>query len=160
MRKSLALALHFFFFKQKTAYEIFAASLVVAQATVQACLLRKPETLTLIASADHPEDHACALYMEGIIRGLQPDLETLLQPLRETERYRRARSGKWPGFPATDLDLSLAADRFEFAMPVTKENGYLRLAASTQRQAEGAALVAHRHTPEAAESQPQTAPPS
>jgi len=114
--------------------DIFAASLVVAQATVQACLLRKPETLTLIASADHPEDHACALYMEGIIRGLQPDLETLLQTLRETERYRRARSGKWPGFPATDLDLSLAADRFEFAMPVTKENGYLRLAASTQRR--------------------------
>ena len=77
---------------------------------------------------------ACALYMEGIIRGLQPDLETLLQTLRETERYRRARSGRWPGFPATDLDLSLAADRFEFAMPVTKENGYLRLAASTQRR--------------------------
>jgi len=43
--------------------DIFAASLVVAQATVQACLLRKPETLTLIASADHPEDHACAHYM-------------------------------------------------------------------------------------------------
>ena len=44
---------------------IFAASLVVARATVQACLLRGPDILTLIASADHPEDHACARYMEG-----------------------------------------------------------------------------------------------
>src|SRR3989454_7255717 len=110
--------------------DMFAASLVVARATVQACLLRKPATLTLIASADHPEDHACALYMEGIIQGRQPDLEALLQPLRESERYHRAVSGSWPGFPPTDLDLSLAADRFEFTMPITKENGYLRLTAS------------------------------
>src|SRR5207253_10044872 len=87
--------------------DIFAASLVVAQATVQACLLRKPETLTLIASADHPEDHACALYMEALIRGETPDLERLLHPLRETDRYRTVAGGGWPGFPATDLELSL-----------------------------------------------------
>jgi 2-phosphosulfolactate phosphatase len=109
---------------------IFAASLVVAWATVQACLLRDPETLTLVASADHPEDHACAHYMEGIIRGEEPDLERLLQPLRETDRYRKVMNGDWPGFPASDLDLALTADRFEFAMPVIQGTGYLRLTAS------------------------------
>src|ERR1700694_84736 len=52
--------------------EMYAASLVVAQATVNACLAKRPQTLTLIASADHPEDHACARYMEGLIRGERP----------------------------------------------------------------------------------------
>ncbi len=111
--------------------DIFAASLVVARATVQACLLTKPETLTLLASADHPEDHACAHYMQAIIQGgKQPDLDQMLAPLRESERYRRAMSGDWPGFPPSDLDLALATDRFNFAMPVVQEAGYLRLTAS------------------------------
>ena len=110
--------------------DILAASLVVARATAQACLLRNPETLTLVASADHPEDHACAHYIEALIRGMQPDLEQLLRPLRESERYRRALSGSWPGFPPSDLDLSLVADRFAFTMPAMREPGYLRITAS------------------------------
>ena len=111
--------------------DIFAASLVVARATAQACLSRNPETLTIIASADHPEDHACASYIESIVRGQVADLATLLQPLKDSERYRRALSGTWPGFPPTDIELSLEADRFHFAMPVTREPTYLRVTAST-----------------------------
>jgi len=110
--------------------DIFAASLVVARATVQACLSIKPGTLTLVASADHPEDHACAHYMEALISGESPDLEALLAPLRRSERYRRAISGTWPGFPPSDLELALTADAFHFAMPVAREAGYLRLHAS------------------------------
>ena len=110
--------------------DIFAASLVVARATVQACLLRKPETLTLVASADHPEDHACARYMQSIIEGSQPDLDDLLAPLRESERYGKVMSGDWPGFPPTDLELALKPDLFDFAMPATREASYIRLTAS------------------------------
>jgi 2-phosphosulfolactate phosphatase len=108
---------------------IFAASLVVAAATVQACLLAKPDTLTLVASADFPEDHACARYMEGLIRGNTPDLEELLEPLRDSERYRKVRSGGWPGFPLSDLELALDANRFNFSMPVARMDGYMRLTA-------------------------------
>ena len=110
---------------------IYAASLVVARATVQACLLRKPEMLTFVASADHPEDHACAHYMEALATGVDADLDQLLEPLRRSERYQRARSGAWPGFPPTDLDLSLKADVFDFAMPVRRAEGYLRLTAGS-----------------------------
>jgi 2-phosphosulfolactate phosphatase len=109
---------------------MFAASLVVATATVQACLLRRPRALTLIASADHPEDHACARYMEALLRGERPDIEQLLKPLRESERYARASGGGWPGFPPTDLELSLNTDCFDFAMPVTRHDSYLRLTAA------------------------------
>lgn len=114
------------------AHDMFAASLVVARATVQACLLRQPKAMTLLASADHPEDHACAQYMTQLIRGETPDLERLLHPLKESDRYRRLRSGTWPGFPQTDLDMSLDPDRFDFAMPLTKQNGYLSLTRSDQ----------------------------
>jgi len=108
---------------------VFAASLVVAAATARACVASNPPTIALVASADHPEDHACARYIEGVIRGEAPDLEELLEPLRASERYARALSGTWPGFPATDLDLCLAADRFDFAMPVERDALGLRLTA-------------------------------
>jgi 2-phosphosulfolactate phosphatase len=114
--------------------DIFAASLVVARATVQACLLRRPtpQQLTLIASADDPEDHACARDMEAIIRGEEPDAEQLMQPLKNSERYARLISGTWPGFPPTDLELALIPDRFNFAMPATREAGYLKLTRADQ----------------------------
>lgn len=112
--------------------DIFAASLVVAHATVQACLLRAPAVVTLVASADHPEDHACARYMESIIQREKADLDRLLQPLRDSERYARVMSGAWPGFPPTDVELALRPDRFAFAMPVTREATYLRLTRADQ----------------------------
>ena len=109
---------------------IFAASLVVARATVQACLLRQPGVLTLVASADYPEDHACATYMAEIATGMPSNLDELLKPLRHTDRYERVMRGEWPGFPSTDLDLALVPDVFDFAMPVLREEGYLRVIAS------------------------------
>lgn len=109
--------------------DIFVASLVVAKATVQACLLRRPETLTLVASGDFPEDYACARYMEAIAHREEPDIERLLRPLRESDRYRELEAGERPGFPLTDLALALVPDRFDFAMPVAREAGYLRVTA-------------------------------
>lgn len=106
---------------------IFAASLVVARATAQACLLRNPTTVTLVASADYPEDHACAAYMEAAMGGDTVDLDELLLPLRDSDRYRKVMAGLWPGFPPTDIELSLAADRFDFAMPATKRDGQIAL---------------------------------
>jgi hypothetical protein len=41
-------------------------------------------------------------------------------------------SGTWPGFPTTDIELALMPDRFTFAMPITREAGYLRLTKADQ----------------------------
>ena len=112
--------------------DMFAASLVVARATVQACLLREPKILTLLASADHPEDHACALYMAQLIHGEEPEIEQLLTPLKQSDRYQKLMSGTWPGFPPTDLQMSLQPDRFDFAMPLTKQDGQMKLTRSNQ----------------------------
>jgi len=110
--------------------DMFAGSLVVASATAQACLLREPTVVTLVASADHPEDHACATYIEALLRGTAVDLDSLLEPLRESERYRKVMAGRWPGFPATDVELALAVDRFGFVMPAIRRDGYLVLTAA------------------------------
>ncbi len=110
-------------------HDIYAASLVVSRATAQACLLREPDSVTVIASADFPEDHACAMYIESILNGSADaaDIEELLRPLYASERYHRLAAGGWPGFPSTDLELALTPDRFDFAMPATRTDGGVRL---------------------------------
>jgi 2-phosphosulfolactate phosphatase len=115
----------------ETADELYAASLVVAKATAIACLSNQPQTVTLVASADHPEDHACSLYIEGLLRGEELDVDHLLQPLRDSDRFAKVVSGAWPGFPRTDLELSMVPNRFDFAMPATHVDNYLRLTASS-----------------------------
>jgi 2-phosphosulfolactate phosphatase len=114
------------------AERLFACSLTVASATARAIQAGDPELVTLVATgADrgHPEDAACAAYVEAVLRGEQPDLDALLGPLYATERYQRLVRGGWPGFPASDVELSLAADRFDFAMPVARDELGLRLRA-------------------------------
>jgi 2-phosphosulfolactate phosphatase len=106
---------------------MFAGSLVVASATAQACLSRRPSTVTLVASGDFPEDHACALYIEAQLRGGSVDLDQLLLPLRESERYRKFMAGEWPGFAPSDIELSFAVDRFDFAILATRRDGHVGL---------------------------------
>jgi 2-phosphosulfolactate phosphatase len=106
---------------------MYAASLVVARATAQACLLRRPETVTLVASGDFPEDHACARYIEGLMQGEDEDVS--LEALISSERYQDFARGDWPGFPKNDLDLALATDRFDFAMPATRDKRWVRVSA-------------------------------
>ena len=108
----------------------YAGSLVVAGATARAVLREGPELVTLVASRpDHDEDVACARLLDGLLRGLTEDADELLEPLRATDRYRNLAAGRTPGFPPSDLDLALVADRFDFAMPVDEDDLGLRLRA-------------------------------
>jgi 2-phosphosulfolactate phosphatase len=114
------------------AERLYAGSLVVAAATARAIRAEGPGLVTLVATGEdrgHPEDRACAAYLEALLCGGQADLDRLLEPLLTSERYGRLRAGLWPGFPASDLDLALAADRFPFAMPVDRDARGLRLTA-------------------------------
>jgi hypothetical protein len=67
--------------------------------------------------------------MESMINGSHSpaSVDELLQPLYTSERYRRFAAGDWPGFPKTDLDLALIPDRFDFAMPATRDGRCVRL---------------------------------
>jgi 2-phosphosulfolactate phosphatase len=109
--------------------ELFAASLVVAGATAARIRELDPDEVTVVPSRpDHPEDPACAAYLKALLEDRPADLETLLAPLKTSDRYRELLAGQWPGFPASDLELSLLVDRFDFALPVERgEHGYLRV---------------------------------
>ena len=114
------------------AERLFASSLVVAAATARAIRAAGAELVTLVASGSdrgHPEDEACAQYLGSLILGRPADLDDLLGPLRSSERYRRFAAGEWPGLPATDLELALQPDVFDFAMPVTRDPLGLRVTA-------------------------------
>src|SRR5262249_17823992 len=96
-----------------------------------------PALVTLVAMGEdlhHPEDRACADYLEGLMQGRPSQLEGLLQPLYATERYQRLTAGTSPGFPASDVALCLAADRFELPMPVAGGEVGLKLAAVQQAE--------------------------
>ena len=112
------------------AERLFAGSLVVASAHARAIRAARPDLVTLVATGEdrgHPEDRACAAYLEALLSERPADPERLLEPLLASERYARLRTGTWPGFPASDLDLALAADRFPFAMPAERTPRGLRL---------------------------------
>lgn len=103
---------------------VLAASLVVARPTALAIRDLRPELVSLVAMGmdlGHPEDRACALYIEGLVREETPPLERLLEPLLASPRYSSLRAGEVPGFPPSDLDLALPTDRFDFAMSVHAE---------------------------------------
>src|SRR5207248_1635796 len=103
---------------------LFAASLVVAAATARAVLAARPEVVTLVSTAadlGHAEDRACADYIEARLLGRPVDLGRLLAPLYASDRYRRFAAAEWPGFPPEDLEHALAADRFDFAMPIERD---------------------------------------
>jgi 2-phosphosulfolactate phosphatase len=103
---------------------LHAGSLVVASATARAVRAADPALVTLVASgADrgHSEDRACADYIEALLCGARADLAALLEPLRRSDRFRAFQEASWPGFPPSDLELALAADRFSFSMPVSRD---------------------------------------
>jgi 2-phosphosulfolactate phosphatase len=115
----------------KGAETVLAASLVLAKATARKLQALNPPAVTLVASGelDHLEDQACARYLEAMLQGKEPDLDELLWPLKLSERYARLRSGAVPGFPPSDITLALAADRFDFVMPVRADEGHYELVA-------------------------------
>lgn len=112
------------------ASHLVASSFCVASATVRRILSLAPSSVSFILTGVRPElkesdheDSACADYLEALLRGLSPPAEPYLQ------RVRRSRNGQFflgsfrTEFPAQDLTLCTALDRFNFAMPVRRQGG-------------------------------------
>lgn len=107
---------------------MLAASLVVTSATLNYIRKLAPEQVTFVVTGQMEagrgdEDLACAEYFAALLSGGQPD------PAPYIERMRQSRDASFhfdpnrPEFPISDIDLCTSIDKFDFAMPVTKENG-------------------------------------
>ena len=100
------------------AAEILLGSLVIAAATVRYLLVTDGDVTVVAMGRDGldgaPEDDACAALIAARLRGEAPALE----PITLGE--------DWPDwFPRRDAELALEVDRFDFALPVTREGGLL-----------------------------------
>ena len=101
------------------ASEIVLGSLVIAGATVR--YVRDHRDVSLVAmgtpGGDDPgEDELCAAYLEQLLlRTAAPAPTIALGP-----------AAGWPDwFPRRDAELALEVDRFDFALPVAREEGLL-----------------------------------
>lgn len=108
-----------------TASGILLGSLVIAGATVRYLRARAEEEVTVVAMGNNgttpsEEDEICARYLAECLVGRDLDMRTVIAKMWENE------DPDWPEwFPRRDAELALQLDRFDFALPVTREKGLL-----------------------------------
>jgi len=110
--------------------QLLAASFVCAGATARYLLARAPEHVTLVATevrsdVTGDEDVACAEYLALLLRGDTPDVAPFVQRARQSHGGLLLAPVPPPGFMAGDLECCVAVDRFDFAMPVERRDGWL-----------------------------------
>jgi 2-phosphosulfolactate phosphatase len=119
---------------------LLAASLVCARATANWIAARRPQVVSFIITGARPagalpgwpatqgeEDLACADYIRTILEGAAADPVEAARRVRQSPTGRVFADPQRPQFPAADLDLCTAVDRFDFAMQVTRRDGLLVL---------------------------------
>lgn len=107
---------------------IFAASLVVANATVLHILKHMPESVCFVITGQFSdesgdEDLACAEYLELLLKGKQPNPAPYINRVYKSRDALFHLDPNFPAFPKSDLEHCTSIDAFDFAMPVISENG-------------------------------------
>lgn len=114
--------------RSKQANLLFASSLCVAGATARYLQQRNPAQITFVITGSHTrdrgdEDRACADYVENLLRGEVPPIETYIQRVRSAVSAQKFLDPNEPHFPLSDLDHCCKVDHFDFAMLVKREDG-------------------------------------
>jgi 2-phosphosulfolactate phosphatase len=103
---------------------IALGSFVIAEATVR-YVQRRAQDVTVVAmghgaSEISDEDEACARYIAARLVDAPTDAAAIVASLWTRE------DPHWPDwFPRRDAELACELDRFDFALPVTREDGLL-----------------------------------
>ncbi len=104
--------------------EIVLGSFVIASATCRYVRSRGRQA-SLVAMGDgaaipNAEDEACVRFMEAQLSQVPIDVESLIAALPQWQNT------SWPWwFPKRDAELATEVDRFDFALPVVREDGLL-----------------------------------
>jgi len=114
--------------RSQKADPLLAASFCNARATAAFLHRAAPAELTFVITDSRPggygdEDAAFADYMEALLTGGVPDLQPLLERVRNSKPGRQFTDPLSPDFPLQDLEYCLQVDRFAFAMLVERVNG-------------------------------------
>jgi 2-phosphosulfolactate phosphatase len=113
--------------KSKKAETMLAASFVVAGGTVRHILQLHPPEVTFVITGIHynDEDLSCAEYLEALLKGQKPDIKPFVKRVYDCKDAEHHLDPNRPEFPETDLDYCTRIATFDFAMPITRENGQL-----------------------------------
>ncbi|MDA1128163.1 MAG: 2-phosphosulfolactate phosphatase [Chloroflexi bacterium] len=112
------------------AAEIFLGSFVVAQATVDAIRKDGPDLVSIIAMGDQgvvrsDEDEHCGIYLRNIMEDRRPDFDAVKSLILKGGATQKFFDPDQPQYHPEDVTLALEADRYEFAMKISREDGLL-----------------------------------
>lgn len=108
----------------KKADILAAASFVVASSTTRYVSKLGPEEVTFVITGifNNDEDLACAQYLESLLKGVQPDPKPFIQRVFDSRDALQHLDPTQLDFPLSDLDYCSQIDRFDFAMPIARED--------------------------------------
>ena len=107
---------------------LYAASLVTAEATVQALLSGSPDQISLVAMGDNgikrtDEDELCAMHLRNRLEGRSGDPDSIRRLIRAGGEVGRFHDPARPYLHPEDIVIALDIDRYDFAVRVEFENG-------------------------------------
>jgi 2-phosphosulfolactate phosphatase len=119
---------------------LLAASLVCGRATANWIAANRPHVVSFVITGARPagalpgwpattgdEDLACADYLRALLEGAEADPGEAIRRVRQSPTGMVFADPQRLQFPAADLDLCTAVDRFDFAMQVTRRDRLLVL---------------------------------
>ena len=112
------------------AAEVFLGSFVVAQATVDAIRKESPSLVSIIAMGDQgvvraDEDEQCGIYLRNIREDRKPDFNAVKSLIMTGGATQKFFDPEQPQYHPEDVTLALQADRYSFAMKISREDGLL-----------------------------------
>ena len=112
------------------AAEVFLGSFVVAQATVDAIRKESPSLVSIIAMGDQgvvraDEDEQCGIYLRNIMEERKPDFNAVKSLIMTGGATQKFFDPEQPQYHPEDVTLALQADRYSFAMKISREAGLL-----------------------------------
>ena len=111
------------------AEQMLASSFVVASGTVRFVKKIDPDEVTFVITGKTfrggDEDIACAEYLEELFRGNQPETKPFIQRVYDSRDAIEHLDPLQTAFPLSDLDYCTQIDKFDFAMPITRQDGKL-----------------------------------
>jgi 2-phosphosulfolactate phosphatase len=115
--------------RSRNATVLLASSFVVAQATARFVLkLGAPEVTFVITGKTFrggDEDLACAEYLEALFNGNQPEKEPFVRRVFDSRDALEHLDPAQTAFPLSDLEYCTQIDKFDFVMPITRQEARL-----------------------------------
>lgn len=112
--------------RSQNAGKLFAASFVVAEATVRAIRALTPSKVTFVITGRdfYGEDCICAEYLEARLKDETPDPRPFLERAMNANEIRLMPPEIFPNI-TSDIDYCSRLDYCNFAMPISREYGRL-----------------------------------